>query len=142
VGIKLIRLVDQPHHQLRLARMNKLRLQSRLFDLIDDPIPITRSFDGYSRALPWTFEALSNGPRAVLHSKLLRSACFNIFSLYQRVALVGIKCYKFFHARLLSSGEDFRQFNLTVGVALSYFHSGEGRNPVFSDLLDAGSSPA
>jgi hypothetical protein len=42
---------------------------------------------------------------------------------------MGIKCYKFFHARLLSSGEDFRQYNLTVGVALSYFHSCESRNP-------------
>jgi hypothetical protein len=37
---------------------------------------------------------------------------------------VTIKGYKFFHARLLSSGEDFHQSNLMVGVALSYFHFG------------------
>jgi hypothetical protein len=112
--VKLIRLIDHAHHQFRLARMDKLRFQACLFDLIDDPVPIPRSFDGNRSAFPSTFETLPNRSRTVFNSKLGRSTCFNIFSLYQRVALMGIKCYKFFHARLLSFGKDFRQYNLTV----------------------------
>jgi hypothetical protein len=112
--VKLIRLIDHAHHQFRLARMDKLRLQACLFDLIYDPVPIARSFDGNRSASPSTFETLPNRSRAVFNSKLVRFPGFNIFPFYQRVALMGIKCYKFFHARLLSSSEDFRQYNLTV----------------------------
>jgi hypothetical protein len=60
----------------------------------------------------------------MLNTDRRRLTRFHAFPLNPRVALMGIKCYKFFHARLLSSAENLHQFNLMDGVALSYFHSG------------------
>jgi hypothetical protein len=56
---------------------------------------------------------------------------FNLLSLHPAVAFMGVKGYKFFHAAppfVLA----FRHYKTAGGVALSYFHSGESRNPVFS----------
>ncbi len=67
---------------------------------------------------------------SMIDAALFGLSGLDLFSFHQTVALVTIKGYKFFHARLLSFGEDFHQFNLMGGVALSYFHSGGSRNPV------------
>jgi hypothetical protein len=54
---------------------------------------------------------------------------FNLLSLHPAVAFMGVKGYKLFHGAapfLLA----FRHYKTGGGVALSYFHSGESRNPV------------
>ena len=39
-GVELVRLVDLPHHELRLARMHELGHTARRLDLVDDPVPV------------------------------------------------------------------------------------------------------
>jgi hypothetical protein len=104
--------------------MDKLWFQAGLLNLVRNPVPIAGRFQSYRRAWLSTAKTLQDCSRAMLNTHLLPLTGLNLFSFHQRVALVAIKCYKLFHARLLSSGEDYRQYIMTAGVALSYFHSG------------------
>jgi len=49
VGIQLVGLVDQAHHQLGLGGMGQERLAAGGLDLIDDPVPVADGFQRHRR---------------------------------------------------------------------------------------------
>jgi transposase InsO family protein len=82
--------------------MHQLRPQTRLLDLLNDPVPTAQGFHRYRRAALTVTQVLPNRTRPMLDPTLLNLACGDILSFCQRVALVTVKCDVLVHARLLS----------------------------------------
>jgi hypothetical protein len=129
--IQLVRFVDQPHHQLRFSGMDQLRLQAGLLNLLHNPVPIPRRFDRHSGPFLSTLQTLSNGAGGVLNPSLPGFTGSYLFPFHPAVALMHVECYKFFHSAAPFFFVGTHHYRMADGVALSYFHSGESRNPGF-----------
>jgi hypothetical protein len=48
--VELVRLVDHPHHQLRLAGVHEFGDTARGLNLVDDPVPVPDGLDRHRRS--------------------------------------------------------------------------------------------
>ena len=82
VHVQFVGLVDQTHHEFGLARVNQQRVQSRLLDLADDPVPVARGFDGDGRAGGAALEGGADGAGRVLDALLASELAVDVFALH------------------------------------------------------------
>src|ERR671925_439890 len=136
MGVQLVGLVDLPHHELRFARMRQSRHAARLFDFVDDPIPVGGGLDGHRRPRSAGFQKFRDGAARVEQSTLSHPPGLHLLPLDPTVTLVTVQRDILAHARLLSFPKRVSTARLTpaAGVALSYFHSERSR-PTFSSAF-------
>src|SRR5439155_21941357 len=91
-------LVDLAHHQLRSARMYQSRHAPRLLDLVGNPIPVGRGFNGYRSSRGTTQQCLPNRCRCMLQPILPRLSAVSLLVFHPRIMLVTVECDIFFHS--------------------------------------------
>src|SRR5262249_2993490 len=100
--VEFVCLVDLPHHQLRLARMDEPRNTPRRLNLIDDPIPVADRLHCHPPASLPPFEKLLQRPPFMRDPLLTNQPTIRSYHRRQRVALVRIEGDILHRLRLLS----------------------------------------